>query len=132
MIKLEVTIDGDAANGLRDFASRDLPQRRRKLVREAMDATLASTIDLNPIRTGRSRAAWAAAQGGIEGGIGPQQAREGSSTTLESEQTTELTATNSVPYITYLEYGTRKMAPVAMVRKSLLKIARRVASLFRI
>ena len=51
----------------------------------------------------------------------------GTTSRSESGSRTELAATNGVEHVIYLEYGTRKMAPREMVRRSLEEVRELVA-----
>lgn len=95
-----------------------------------MDETLAVTSSNNPVATGRSRAAWDAARMKLSTSGNSSSSSEGHLNRTTAADTTELQATNLVPYISYLEYGTSKTAPVAMVRRALMQMAQSAGSLF--
>jgi hypothetical protein len=115
---------------LRRLADARLPAVRREAVEETFRELLAETIRLNPVETARSRAAWVASLEQLGGA--PPAGWQGPHPTAESEgrslgrldrddgpDVTGITATNSVRYVPFLEYGTRRMAPFGMVRRAL-------------
>lgn len=105
-----------------------------------MRETLPIVIENTPVDTGRTRRAWRTALGQLDGaaGDGPGGSSAGNDThrneghlsRSDGEHQTEIAAGNSVPYVRYLEYGTSKMAPFAMVRRALRRISQRISSLF--
>ncbi|MCA9079316.1 MAG: hypothetical protein KDA58_02105, partial [Planctomycetaceae bacterium] len=103
---------------LEQLAHTDLPAARMRLTQDLLDKTLRQTADLNPVRTGRCRAAWL-------------KARE-HMTFTESPDSTSAAATNAVPYVTHLEYGTSRMRPFAMLRRALAQVRQHVSRLFRL
>ena len=114
---------------------RGVPRARRGLVRRVSRAALVGAIENNPVDTARARAAWVAdleqlggaAPAGWEGSH-PESAAIAEGRDLgdvearDETQVTEIAATNRVDYINYLEYGTRRMSPFEMVRRSLQKL----------
>src|SRR5688500_6052979 len=66
-MRISVQIDGGDLRRLRDLAEYRVPDARRRMVERGMEATLESTIQLNPVETGRSRAAWKAALDQLRG-----------------------------------------------------------------
>jgi hypothetical protein len=140
-VRLDIKIDGDAAKTFRDLAEQRVPKARLEMTRQAMQAALESTMNLNPVRTGRSRAAWAAALAALGGGSSAQAglsgptaegAALGSLAQSQSDDTTEIAATNAVRYVPFLEYGTTKRAAVGMVRRSLAIVRQKVGDWFRL
>ena len=132
-MRMRVEIDDQVSARLEQAAGRELTDARRRLIEQALQQALSDTLQWNPVDTGRSRAAWAAAlaQAGGEApadwrGPHPQGAAIaegaacGSTARADGESTTALSAQNSVAYVSFLEYGTRRMAPFAMVRRALL------------
>ncbi|MCA9040456.1 MAG: hypothetical protein KDA65_08925 [Planctomycetaceae bacterium] len=116
-----------------------LPEGRRELVEDLARSGLKETIELNPVETGRARAGWVASLlrlGGVpsagwsggrsEDGALTDGRNAGSLSRLESKDQIEIRAKNEVEYINYLEYGTRKMSPFAMVRRALWKVSQRL------
>ena len=128
---MRVHVQVEGGDRLRDLVRYRVPDARRQMVERGMEATLESTIELNPVDTGRSRAAWKAALDQLrgsantgvsaEGPIGEGTAR-GSLTHEHDETTTDLAATNAVNYVPFLEYGTSRMTPYQMVRRSLAMV----------
>jgi hypothetical protein len=142
-VRLRVQIDDRVSERLESLAGRELSDARRRLVEQSTQQALVNTLQLNPVDTGRSRAAWAAAlqQAGGEApadwrGPHPQGAAiaegaaRGSFTRSDGESTTLLSAENNVSYVGFLEYGTRRMAPFAMVRRALLAVQQQLARWF--
>lgn len=132
----------DASPRLRRLADARLPAVRREAVEETFREMLAETIQLNPVETARSRAAWAAALEQL-GGTPPAGWR-GPRPTAESEgrglgrlhrndgpDVTEVAAANGVRYVPFLEYGTRRTAPRGMVRRALSRARRRLLDRLR-
>jgi hypothetical protein len=111
---------------------RTLPARRQALTRPLAQQVLQQTIQSNPVDTARSRAAWVAPLEQL-GGTPPQNwqgphpnptaikegANAGTLTQSQTDHVTSLAISNAVPYIAYLEYGTRQAAPQSMLRRSL-------------
>lgn len=139
-MRLEIQVINRASSSLRRIADRSVPEARRQMVQLGMQSALESTIDLNPVRTGRSRAAWISALaqlGGRSSGTatsGPtaEGAALGSAAVEQAEATTTASATNAVKYVPFLEYGTSKRAPVAMARRSLAAVREVIGRLFRL
>lgn len=142
-MRMRFEIEDRASERLEQLAGRELSEARRRLVEDAMRAALSETIQWNPVETGRSRAAWGAAlrQLGGEvpadlGGAHPngaaiaEGAARGSLERSDHESTTTVSASNGVRYIGFLEYGTRRMAPFAMVRRALLSVQQQVGRWF--
>lgn len=141
-VRIRMTVDDRASPWLKELRERDLPAARRELVQDASREALSQTIRLNPVETGRSRAAWVAAlrqlggeaPPGQEGGNAAAMAEGsglGAAEMRDEDPRTEATAVSRVRYIGYLEYGTSKMAAFAMVRRALAGVQQRVARLFR-
>ncbi len=117
-MNIQMTMDGDAIERLRDLAETGVSEARRRMVEQGMKATLESTIELNPVETGRSRAAWQAALGHLD--------------IQHDAESTTASATNSVSYVPFLEYGTSRQAPFQMVRRSLAAVREWIASRFHL
>lgn len=112
---------------------------RRRLVSGLADALRRRAAELTPVRTGRARRGWGAedaapGQGSPtparvpvdEGAFSTGEAssgRESSTQTEESGAVTSVEIENRVPYIGYLEYGTRRVQPRAMVRRAMSEVA---------
>jgi len=140
-MRLTIEVDNAATEALRSLSRETVAEARRRMIDEGMKAALESTIRRNPVRTGRSRAAWGAALGQLEGdsrpaalGDGPiaEGVARGSAGLAETSMTTEASATNAVGYVPFLEYGTSKMSPFAMVRTSLAVVQRVIGQWFRL
>jgi len=115
-----------------ELQQRRTPRWRRRLSEHVAREVLSRTIRKNPVETGRSRSAWAAAlerlggvppagwQGGAadRGAIG-EGAGANSVAVVDAGSSTEIVVENGVEYVAYLEYGTRKMSAFQMARRSL-------------
>jgi hypothetical protein len=139
-MRIEIQVVNAASPALRSLAKEGVSDARRRMVDQGMSAALASTIRLNPVRTGRSRAAWSAALEHLGGtpsrmelsGPAAEGAAKGSLSREDGERTTAVSATNAVSYVPFLEYGTSKMSPFAMVRRSLAVVQRLIGGWFRL
>ncbi len=140
-MRISVQIDGGDLQRLRDVAEYRVPEARRRMVEQGMETTLESTIQLNPVETGRSRAAWKAALDQLHGASFGAAASSGpiaegtASGSLDHQHdsgTTTLSATNAVTYVPFLEYGTSRMAPFQMVRRSLAAVRGVITSWFHL
>lgn len=135
MARWNLTVELDDAavrerlSGLRDTV---IPEVRHAAVRDEMLSALEVVVQANPVDTGRSRSAWVH---GIEqlGGAAPADWAGGQATlgalgegaaaafvtVDESPQTSAIAVENGVPYIAFLEYGTRGQPPRSMVRRGI-------------
>lgn len=142
-MRMRFEVENRVGARLERAAGRELSEARRGMVEEAMKAALTETLQRNPVDTGRSRAAWGAALrqlggelpadwGGSQanGAAMAEGAARGSLERSDHESTTGVSASNGVPYVGFLEYGTRRMAPFAMVRRALLSVQQRVGRWF--
>lgn len=143
---MAVRVQVDAANVLRRLDSlnrRELPALRRDLVDETARSVLSRTIERNPVDTARSRAGWVT---GLQmlGGTPPSAWRgpspeshaiaegqsRGTASRNDTSEQTEISATNSVTYVNYLEFGTRSRQPIYMAWRSLLEASRSIGARF--
>jgi hypothetical protein len=140
---IEIHITGNAPENIRKLAQNAVPSARRQLVQDALAQTLQTTIELNPVDTGRSRAAWVSSLEELGGAPpadweGPHPSatdegrRLGHLSVADSADQSAASAVSAVSYVGYLEYGTRKMAPFAMVRRALLSVVPQLAALFHL
>lgn len=138
-MRIDVQVENSASPALRRLAQDGVPKARTTMVDQGLAAALQSIVPLNPLRTGRSRAAWAAALSQLGGGPalsagmgGPiaEGAARGSLSRDDRDSTTDVRATNAVRYVPFLEYGTSKRAPLAMVRRSLAAVSRVIGRWF--
>lgn len=131
-MRITVDIDGEARRRLQDLAGARLPELRRQAVEAAARQALTETILQNPVETARSRAAWVASLqqlGGAPptGWQGPRPTgeadgrRQGRLDRTHDRDVTAVAAGNAVQYVPFLEYGTRRSAPFAMVRRALAR-----------
>ncbi len=130
-MRLVLRIDDFYRRRLRDLANYQIPDARRRMVERGLEATLEQTIELNPVETGRSRAAWQRAlaelrgaqqAGGIPSGPVAEGWSLGSLELDHQAHTTSGSAVNAVSYVPFLEYGTSRMQPFQMVRRSLAAV----------
>lgn len=143
MLKLEFRVNGDATERIRDLAESQVSRACHDLVQGIAQQSLQSIITENPVESGRSRAAWVqaleqlggTAPPGWEGphGYGVADGRkQGSGTLIDGNSFSEAKISNSVNYVRYLEYGTSRISPFAMVRRSLQRQRQAIAELFRL
>lgn len=115
--------------GLLEGAGERVRQERRGWVQELAGRVVTMVAGLTPVRTGRLRRGWfgggsavpSAGEEGGEPGIA-NGASEGDEAVMRSDEGGSMSAVeveNSVPYAAYVEYGTRRMAARAMVRRAL-------------
>lgn len=118
-MRLQVRVRGDGG-AFRRLATGTVPTARTRLVGKLRATALQQIIATTPVRTGRARRGWADA------------ASDGDGSFLESGETgvSVRTATNHVPYVRFLEYGTYRMAPREIVRRALERIKQRAAGMF--
>jgi len=124
---------------LKHYRHQTVPVNRRKLSADISRQVLEEVVQRNPVETGRSRAAWMVSLQEL-GGVPPlgwqgtdtnsealSEGREKSGlSSSENKHQSEVRASNSVPYVPFLEYGTRKMSAFAMVRRSLAYVKSRL------
>lgn len=137
-MNLHIEVEDNASSAIRDLIRQGIPTARQSMVNGIATDVLNQTAAGNPVRTGRSQNAWNTAASQLSGdGIGSSiggsgQSAEGSASTSHDETTTQVAATNHVPYVSFLEYGTSKMAPFAMLRRSLATVIGRIGGMFRL
>lgn len=106
------------------------------MVRAISRRVLANAAQGTPVATGRSRAAWKDAESQLSGvqetSGSVDGSGEGDANMTHTSATTLISATNQVPYIVYLEYGTSRRPPVAMLRNALIQTAGQAAEAFSI
>lgn len=116
-MRVELELDGLRAELIR-YRDSVLPEAREDATRRAMQAALDAAILATPVDTGRARAGWSAAAAGLEGGTVSNQG-EGSATETVTADLIEIEVENGVPYIAFLEHGTRGQPPRHIVRAAL-------------
>ena len=117
---------------LRLYGKEIIPNGRQSCMQLLARRILKQIILRNPVETARSRAAWvnalaemgAVPPAGWQGDVAEQAAIQegtahGSATEIQTAEQTEITATNRVDYIPFLEYGTGQTAAFQMVQQSL-------------
>lgn len=116
-----------ALENLRDIT---VPETNAHAVREGMKTGLEAAIDATPVDTGRARAAWqraltelggqdAVASAGTSSAAQQEGAGMGTASQVATETTFAVIVENGVPYITFLEHGTRGHPPRHIVRAAL-------------
>ncbi len=126
-LRIELNAE-DLREAIARFRDRTIPAARRTAVREGLLAALAAAVAATPVDTGRARAAWVQDLEQLGGNPPPgwfggqpsgaainDGAAQGAVTQTETETTTEIAASNAVPYVTLLEFGTRGQPPRHMV-----------------
>lgn len=119
-------------NELSSVQGQKIPDWRQACMRQLAKRILKQIIFRNPVDTARSRAAWVQAledlgsnapvgwQGDtVEQAAVAEGREQGSAAVSETDETTEITATNGVDYVPLLEYGTSQSAAFQMVQQSL-------------
>ena len=114
-IRVTARVGGEAASRLRSHAATTAVAARVALADRLAEKTKADAAEGTPVDTGRLRRAWQDAEVVADDGGSVSSRR----------------ATNSVPYVGYVEYGTRRMAPRLVVRRAIQKAAAAAATLFR-
>jgi hypothetical protein len=109
----------------------------RSIDRQVLDVTTAlafeavrGTVLLTPVDTGRARANWQVTLDTPATGFNDRARDKTGSKTIEAGVATVERAKpyqpiwmhNGVPYITYLEHGTEKMSPRAMVARTMERL----------
>lgn len=127
-------IEDSASPALRELIEQNIPEARQHMVNQLAADVLDHTAQENPVDSGRSRAGWLAAAEQLPGSqvSGAGATGEGTLRLNHDQTTTSVSAINQVPYVTYLEYGTSKMAPFAMLRRTLSRIRGQLGNRFRI
>lgn len=118
-MSFEMTVEVDAdglASALRDASSRTAAGRAERVL-TASRVMIGRIAALTPVETGRLRDGWVAAASSIAIGIDGGTGGDGDATVTSDAGTTEVIASNRVPYGPFVEYGTRQKAPVGMVRR---------------
>jgi hypothetical protein len=136
-MRINLQIDDAIGPALRRFLRTDLPEHRRVVVDETLRDVLADVVQLNPVDTARSRAAWVSsleqlggqAPAGWQGPspLGEAEGRAAGDLSRQSDaDRSSAAATNAVPYAGFLEYGTSAMRPYGMVRRTLWQARERL------
>lgn len=107
----------------RRLARETAPDARRALVNDLQQQSLSQIVATTPVDTGRAKRGWESAASVRTSGEGTSDSSDGPGASLRS-------ATNAVPYVRYLEYGTHRMAPLEIVRRALRRVAGLAAGMF--
>ncbi len=102
-MSIRVEVDVSQVLDRLEIARSGLDQKRQEFVRELARRLMQRIIERTPVDTGRARAGW----------------NEGVGQEVDDGQSTQISVTNDVEYINFLEFGTSKMQATAMVRSSL-------------
>lgn len=120
---LRIDVLNPVSARLRELRQDKLPQARRQMINSLAREALQRTSELTPIRTGRTRNSWLQAAQQLDpsslGASSSNTSSEGNATQHEELHSSTVVARSSVPYVPFLEYGTRHLRPVAMVRRAL-------------
>lgn len=141
-MRFDVHISNPLTPAVQRFTRDRLPDLRRDLVEATLRDTLTETVRLNPVDTARSRAAWVASLeqlGGRPpaGWQGPHPTAEaagraaGSLVREHSLDHSSAAAANAITYVPFLEYGTARHTPFAMVRTALARARQRLLDRLR-
>jgi hypothetical protein len=130
---IQIEIDDVATPALRELINQTIPNARQEMVNQIAADVLNQTAQENPVSSGRSRAGWTAAAQRLPGATTTVSSTDGEGTLVSNHErnTSSVTATNHVPYIAFLEYGTSKMAPFSMLRQALAGVIGRLNNMFR-
>jgi hypothetical protein len=120
-----VRVEGD---GDRLGWGRRVAEGRSEWVRGLAGRVMGRVRALTPVRTGRLARGWSgggsAALSAGEGGGAGEAGGPGLVRVEESREVTAVEVENRVPYVGFVEYGTRRMAARAMVRRALREVKR--------
>lgn len=115
-MNITIEIRGEAAQALRDRAGR-LDRQRSQYIADVTAETMARTVELTPLQTGTLR----------RGFLDAHQTAH----IADAPDRTTATAVNHVRYAGFVEYGTRKMAARAMLRRAILIVRSIIPRLWR-
>ena len=121
---LRIRITSPTAASLRRHASQTVPQARAELADELRSRTLDDVVSRTPVRSGRLRQSWTDAAG--KGGL------DAATTETDSPGRSVRSATSTVPYAKYVEYGTRRQSAQRIVSRAVKRVRTLAASLFRL
>lgn len=125
MMQIDIQLSGRLQHELQQLTAYRLPQARENWTRTFTSRLLTAIRDATPRETGRAQAGWEAAADQLQSGAGSSSEHvdagigEGVASVQQEAEITLIAAVNQVPYVHYLEYGTSKMAPQAIVRRTL-------------
>ena len=133
---LRIEIHNPVSARLRELRQHKLPQARRELIVSLAREALQRTSDFTPVSTGRTRDSWLQAAQQLDpsgrDAASTNTASEGTATLQAEQHTSTVLAASSVPYVPFLEYGTRHLRPFAMVRRALQSLPPLLQKLFRL
>jgi hypothetical protein len=115
-----VRVEGD---GDRLGWGRRVAEGRSEWVRGLAGRAMGRVRALTPVRTGRLARGWSGG-GSAALSVGEGGGESGSIRVEESREVTAVEVENRVPYVGFVEYGTRRMAARAMVRRALREVKR--------
>ena len=102
---------------------RRVMEARSEWVRGLAGRVMGRVRVLTPVRTGRLARGWSGG-GSAALSVGEGGGESGSIRVEESREVTAVEVENRVPYVGFVEYGTRRMAARAMVRRALREVKR--------
>jgi len=102
-MSIRIEVDLSPVMDRLERANGGVDQKRQEFVRELARRLMQRIIERTPVDTGRAQAGW-------NEGVGQEE---------DDGETTQISVTNDVEYINFLEFGTSKMQAAAMVRSSL-------------
>jgi hypothetical protein len=133
---LRIEVSNPVSARLRELRQGILPQARRQMINSLAREALLRTSELTPIRTGRTRDSWLQAAQQLDpsslSDSSFNSSREGTATQQQELHSSSVVAGSSVPYVPFLEYGTRHLRPFAMVRRALQAIRPLLRQYFRL
>jgi len=113
--KMSIKIEADLSQVLNrlERAKRGIGQHRQKYARQLTQVLMQRVIDRTPVDTGRAQAGW----------------NEGVGLEVDEGEATQISVTNDVEYINFLEFGTSRMQATAMVRSGMSQTLSDVSSI---
>ena len=121
-LQISIRVPSDVVSGIQERLQVKIDSARSEMVQIAINAALADVIDHVPIETGKTQEEWQSEFTRIQGSL-PNN---------PSAHTSVQSATNGVPQVVYIEYGTSRMSPRSIVRTALAKLQTVVQSMFRL
>lgn len=115
-MNIHVSVHGDARRTITDLANK-LPRARADALTETDDEILTETIAGTPVQTGRLKRGFEVAAG--------------QTSATHTTDRTEISATNTVRYAGYVEFGTRRMAARRMLGRAIARILPTISQKFR-
>ena len=121
-IQITIQVPSGAISSLRSRWHQQVDSARAQLVQTALSGALSEVIDTVPVETGRTRDEWQSELARVQSSLPSSGA----------SNTSQQAATNAVPQVVYIEYGTTRMPPRSTVRNALAHLQSRIQSLFHL